>query len=207
MRRFGLFLLSCVVLAAAFFPSRASAVGFGVYGMVGEGDADWEEDSSGLTISMDLDRYGAGVVLEFGNTARDFLNYRIGLGYEKTDYDISGVELVNVDAVVMTHDFGMALLRRGGIKVWFGPELCLSYSKGSLESVPSFDVEMLGVGVGPVFGLDLNHLDSPININFQGGYLFTQYDVDAELGGLSADFTVEENQYFVRISFIFRLGE
>jgi hypothetical protein len=207
MRRFGFFLLSCVVLATGFFPSEAVAMGFGVYGMSGMGDADWEEDSSGLEISMDLDRYGAGVVLEFGNTARDFLNYRVGLGYERTSHDISGVDLVKTDAVVMTHDFGIALIRRGGIKVWAGPELSLSYSKGSLESVSSFDIEMLGVGVGPVVGLDLNHLDSPININFQSGYLFTKYDVDAELGGLSADFSVEESQYFVRVSFIFRLGE
>ena len=144
------------VLLLAWCAPEALAAGFGFYGKFGEGKVRYNNAAG--TLRENTEFIGAGMVLDTA-VARDRLfNYRLHVGYEKLKNDLERLESVVVD-----QDFGLALHRSKKSRIWLGPELRIAFSDDDI-----------GIGIGPVVGVNL-HAGRSTSVVLKGGVIFTDF--------------------------------
>lgn len=186
------------------------AVGLGVYGGLSSGNSDWTaEDDYGRTWDCERDsgHTEAGLVLDTTVAKDRLFNYRLNLGYQKLGFE-KGNSKLEMEGFVMRHVFGFGVLRNKDVRLWLGPQLSFSWSSGGYEGVSNFDVNLFGVGIAPVIGVNFN-LGPVVTLALDGGYWFTKYFGTGESTSTyyDRDYSVSEQTPFVNFSLIFRIGD
>lgn len=160
----------CLLMCAA----NAHAFGVGPYIEYDAGSGSFSEDEDRLAMdgdAADMEVNGFGIMMDTNLSTPMFFNYRLSMGYNSMDLP-SGNDGWRVS---MDHEFGFGMLQTEGLRVWFGPQLHLSYGRwevarfndaGGYEEYASYldeyygdttdDVKVFGVGVGAVLGANLN---------------------------------------------------
>ncbi|OGR02164.1 MAG: hypothetical protein A2511_13890 [Deltaproteobacteria bacterium RIFOXYD12_FULL_50_9] len=213
-----LLLITACFVTTITFSSNAHAFGLGAYGSIGAGEADWEIDSSSSpntpTFKFDIESQGFGFVMDTNVAKNNVFNYRLQIGYEQVEQtnQKDSKEVLNLKGVVIDNDFGFGIIRTAPFRLWLGPELRLAYLSGSpsYDNVEynDFDIELFGIGLGPVIGANIN-LGSVVTIGIKTGYLFSKFFGSGEdkLYNYSEDYEIDDQQYFVNMSILFRIGE
>lgn len=157
-------------------PAAAHAAAVGVYGSVGAGTADWDENTfagfDNTRDRRDTRHGGAGLVLD---AAAPFapIGYRLNVGWERITherrFDVARLEL---EGIVVDQDLTLQLIGPGPLRLWVGPELRLGFFDGSWDG--GGDEDFLAIGIGPVFGADFR-VSPGMAVSWKVGYLYTSY--------------------------------
>ncbi len=201
-----LFVFLFVILCLNAVDSIAGG-GFGFYGLIGSGDGDGKVEVSGYpteNINFDTKYSGFGIVMDTAAGADKLFNYRFNLGYEKLTFKDDTGDL-KLDSYVLDQDFGFGVLRSKITRLWLGPELRVSYTKGNDATYSDMEYKFWGFGIGPVAGIDFNLGDSVV-LALKGGYLYTKYYGKMDSPGVSADYDLTETHAFGSVALIFKFG-
>lgn len=238
-RLFQIQLIVATLLWGLWTPA-AMAIGLGFYTELpfpeGYGDLEQTTIRSGIDSGADNSRVdykhdliGFGFVLDT-NVAQDSLfNYRLNLGYEKTEWDLkdapsnslrpislsNGYKL-NLDSVVMDNTFGFAVYRDKLWRVWLGPQVRLAFLWGDGEfgdgtHDPSWEYGFFGTGWGGVIGVNYNPGDL-FTGSLTTGYRYTKYyGGDKHIGSAPFDYTsdyeADESKFFIKLEILFRIDD
>jgi hypothetical protein len=201
--------LFCAVMVTGYV-STAGAAGFGVYGSLGSGSADWTLTDSysgtgtNTTFKTDSDHEGAGFVFDTALARDSFFNYQLNLGYDKfTSKIVDTGETLDMSGLMISNSFGFGIVRTSGYRLWLGPEIRLAWPKGSQDG---YDYDFFGIGIGPVIGMNFN---TPGAVVFQvkAGYQMMSYTGEANATGSSygyADYDLDERLIYVNVGILFR---
>jgi len=220
--RIKVFLL--IFLFAVFLSeSMATGVGFNISG--GRGEAEWNATNwshSGSDKDFDFDtdikKKGAGFVLDTAVSSDRVFNYRLNLGWERNEYKIDDVYkyIIHPDIYgkfetsgwFMSHDFGFRIFNNSKVRIWMGPQVRLSSTKGELKSNKNYEIDFISFGVGPVLGLNI-HITSSMSILFKAGMLFERNWGELENRSNHDDWKIDsEGEYsFASAGLLFRFGE
>lgn len=216
----------CLGLLSVFLTSEAAAIGLGLYTSYGEGSASWDIDwestfrnsrqiSGSGSIESETEHSGIGFVMDT-NVAKDRLfNYRLKLGYEQyIDIPEGGGRRDEFEGFIMSHAFGFGVLRTRLLRLWLGPQLEFFGYSGNPENNDDFDMFLIGMGIGPVIGLNIN-LGKVVTLAIDGGYNFRYYGGHGEQENSSVgyeeeyeeDYEIREHGGYVGFALIFRIGD
>jgi hypothetical protein len=198
-------LMVATTIATLAAADAARATGFGVYGSLGAGSADWRNDHFGgydnVDETRDTSHGGAGLVFD---AAAPFspLGYRLSVGWERItqerQFDTPRLEL---EGVVVDQDLMVQLIGGPGpLRMWVGPELRLGFFNGSFDGVDA-DEDFLALGLGPVFGLDFD-VSPGLSISWKLGALFTGYSGRNNSSSID-DSSLGEGHAFANLSILF----
>jgi len=196
----------CLVMVIAFGASGASAAGFGVYGSLGSGSADWTVDdwmSVPTTFKTDSEHEGAGFVLDTAVAKDSFFNYQLNLGYDKftNKKTTDGAKVTDLAGLMISNSFGFGIVRTSGFRLWMGPEIRLAWPTGSEAGI---DVDLFGIGIGPVVGMNFN-LPGTVTFQVKAGYQLMSYT--GEMYSYSngyTDYDIDEKLIYVNLGILFR---
>ncbi len=201
------------VIALVFVSSfQAHAIGLGAYLQGGGGSSEWEADDLGGSFDFETDsgHAGLGVVFDTNLSEDRLMNYRVQLGYERAVHDPDNHwGDIRMDSVVLDQDVGFGFYRTPRMRFWAGPEVRLSYSKGSPKHRDDYEFRLWGFGIGPVAGMNFN-ISSAFSICVKAGLLAIGYGGELKDDSDTIDdedYAVSESLAFVNVSFMFRAGE
>lgn len=208
-------ILFIAVLFFVLSPMSAHAIGIGVYGSYGLGSADWK-DGFFSDFSTDTDHKAGGLSFDTSLSGRRVFNYHLNIGKEvmntkdfiARNFTSAYTSDLQLSGLSMSNTFGLGGEISPGIKMWVGPELHLSWLKGSPSNVPGFKLDGAGLGFGPSLGVNFN-LPSGLTLLLKAGYLVTRYSFDGE-GILDSRFVsntnyhVDENYTYLNLEIMFR---
>lgn len=182
-------------------PEDAMAFGFGVTGSFASGDLEANDDSifgsGGIRTRYHQRRRSVGVVYDT-NVGRDAIfNYRLGISYQGMKAK-SSTGRFDLEGVSIENDFGFSLVRNETARFWVGPEVKVEHLEGTETFMGYRDhMGVLGVGLGPVAGLNLR-LGDDISLIAKGGYIFQS--------GVRLFSEWDEKYGFITFGMIFNLG-
>jgi hypothetical protein len=201
-------------LICVFGGNNANAAGLGFYGSFGAGTADWSPDS-GLTYKKSTDHLGAGLALDTAPNSDRLFNYRLNIGYDQfRNRNSNAWGNADFDGFVISNNFGFGGLITPTTRLWFGPEVRVEWLDGSPKSYTSYKIRLMGVGFGPVVGVNFNYDDRHTFV-VKAGYQLLHYLGEGE-GGYSHstnsaittstryDYDVTEKLFYVTLEFLFR---
>lgn len=167
--------LFAVMVATCFFHlPKAHAVGLGLYGEGGGGTADWSPDHN-ENFRKSARHFAYGFALDTAPASNSLFNYNLNIGYDTFSNNSKNAwGDADLDGVVMSHNFGFGGLITPHIRLWFGPELRLSWHEGSPNNFSNYTIRTFGVGIGPVLGLNFN-VGERLTFILKGGYQFINY--------------------------------
>ncbi len=221
-------LLLALIMITGFSVSNASAAGFGMYGALGSGSADWHIDgwpdleaqppgSLGYPASdfkTDPEHAGGGLVFDTAVAKDKLFNYQLNLGYDafRNKDRTDGFTLSNLRGLVVSNAFGLGIVRTSWFRMWLGPEIRLTWQTGEI-TVPALQMgrrncDLIGAGIGPVLGLNLNFTGN-VTIAVKAGYQWMSYYGQMETTTFDgyADVDVHERLAYVNIGFLFRSSD
>jgi hypothetical protein len=169
----------CILL---LYVPDALAGGFGYYGTFGAGKVKYKE--LGGSYRENSKFIGGGLVFDTAVAKDNSFNYRFSVGYEKLTNDFDRLE-----SIVIDQDFGLAIHRSAHSRIWFGPELRIFFSN-----------DEIGMGIGPVLGINL-HTGRSVTAALKMGVLFSDF-----FGGnwvFSTDYE-NESHAFINLAILFR---
>lgn len=216
------FLLAMLLVFA--YAGAASAAGLGFYATAGGGSADWDlsTPSSFGSYNKDTSHGGFGIFLDTNVAKNQLFNYRLSLGAE--DFKSrpgEGTAIYDLSGVVLDQDFGFGLVRTKDVRFWLGPELRLAVFEGTVQNsltgqtlqfcswgrCEDYKVSLVGIGIGPVIGLNI-HMGDTVSFALKGGYLSTTYSGTGSYPNCSTctdtDFDVTEGHTFINAAIILR---
>jgi hypothetical protein len=209
MKKILSFQILIAIFVSLFFVSSASALGLGFYGSFGSGSGEWEVDpdeDSDYTVDTDNEHRSFGFVLDTAVAKDKVFNYRLQVGIDKwKEKDFDGGEF-EIDGFVVDNDFGFGVVRRENFRLWLGPELRIEYGEGILNDNTDAEVALIGIGVGPVIGVNFN-FGKTFTLGLKSGYLFEGY------GGTGRDlldsesYTIRSRQLYFNAAIIFRIND
>ena len=217
MKRFICIQVISLMVAVIFCLSNAMATGLGFYVVSGAGSADWTcdfESGNSRDFDEDTEHQGGGFVLDTTVARDSVFNYRLNLGYEElvSEYKPNR-DKTNMDCYTLDNTFGFGVLRTRVVRLWIGPQLRLALAKGNIEDVSGYDIDLFGLGIGPVIGLNLN-FGSVATTAFTIGYRFTHYSGEGKDSDnndyhnyYDCDYEVDDTEFFFNISMLFRIGD
>lgn len=167
-------LATAVATLGGHTPAHAASIG--VYGSLGAGTADWDENTfegfDNTRDNRDTRHGGAGLVFDASAPFAP-LGYRLNVGWERITherrFDVARLEL---EGIVVDQDLTLQLIGPGPLRLWVGPELRLAFFDGSWDG--GGDEDFLAIGIGPVFGADFN-ISPAMAVSWKVGYLYTGY--------------------------------
>ena len=152
---------TCVLFAVLLFmATTAQAFGVGGYFHYGKADAEIEG------FDDDTEKLGFGIVIDTNLAKNRLINYRLTLGYQKTEFD-SGFD---ADGLSINNTLGFGLYKSPSMRLWFGPSIRLNVDVLDVEIIDIVDV---GIGGGPELGINLHvgdHLSAGVSLSYQ--YMF-----------------------------------
>jgi hypothetical protein len=209
-----LLLLSCIT--SLLYSAQAMAVGFGFYGSVGKGSAEWDDDylTASPIFELDSEHKAFGVTLDTSLASERLFNYHLNIGREtftsKSFIDRGAATALGdleLEGLVMSHTFGFGGKFSDSFKMWLGPEIRWHWVEGSPDKASGFQVEGAGFGYGPSIGLNFN-FDSGLTLMLKAGYIMSNYELDGEgfINGTytSTDYDVDEEFTYVNLEIMFR---
>jgi hypothetical protein len=185
MHRFLLLSIPLFVSLLAGTPTTSLAAGFGPYfEYVGSsGEVDLDGVGVELDLDYDSDKYGFGLAIDTNVAADRLFNYRLNLGYQKTnrEFDVPSLgssiiaaplagELRNIDGdgLSLNNHFGFGMLRTRDVRLWAGPTLRLGFDVFDTNS-NSVDIVDVYAGVGAALGINI-HTGSLVSLGITAGY-------------------------------------
>lgn len=193
--------LRCGVAGILFaLSAQAYAVGLGLYVSQGSGDADF--DGTYSNFSADTEQSAIGFTFDTNLSKNRVFNYRLGV--EKGTLKFNQFE---VDEVAVTNDFGFSLVREDNLRIWIGPELRISFQDKQESS--GWEYSGVGVGVGPVIGLNWHLGQNGPSLIAKAGALGSSYvlDVTEPSGWLNDSYTITQDSVFMNFGITFRINE
>lgn len=222
------YLLLALIMITGFSVSNADASGFGMYGSLGSGSADWHVDgwtdveaqppgSLGYPASdfkTDSEHKGGGFVFDTAVAKDKLFNYQLTVGYDafKNKDRADGTTLSNLRGWVVSNAFGFGIVRTSGFRLWLGPEVRLSWQTGDNRDqvFPQFgkNYDLFGAGIGPALGMNFN-FPGNFTIAVKAGYQFISYYGQMETTVMDnyAGVDVHERLAYVNIGFMFRTSD
>lgn len=177
------------LMAVLSWPVSSSAVGLGVY--VGESRVEYDTDFD----SIDADIRSFGFVLDSAVAADRVFNYRLELGYGRSEYDLPLDMTIKTDVYTINNTFGFGVVRTRVVRLWLGPQLGIYYEDGD-----GF-WDAFGINVGPALGLNI-HLGPVVSLSFSAYGRYGYYYIDFDDGDY------DDTQWIVggHAALLFRLG-
>lgn len=165
-------LASYLVVSAVLLtlPGLAHAFGFGVAVSGGNGTLN-ETDSYTQNVSFRETRESVGAVYD-SNLGQDRLfNYRGTLSYQFLQAE-GDIQRYNLHGMNIENDFGFRLAGGDGWRFWAGPQVRVEILSGTYRyrDNPKEETANLGVGVGPVAGVNID-LGNDLTLTLKGGYI------------------------------------
>lgn len=218
MRRFVLIQLLSFLFICFFCISDVMAIGLGFtpFTHFSSGDLDWKIDyddsgyiwgSGDYTYEFDDDsrHQGFEFVLDTAVARNTVFNYRLNLGYEKFESKDMDLEM---DSITVDNTFGFAVLRTKVIRLWLGPQLRFSYSHD--DDSDDLEIDLLGFGIGPVIGVNLNFSEL-VTPSFTVGYRVTKYEGTGKdtywYEEDEYDISIDEKSFFFNFCILFRIND
>ncbi|GMR18832.1 MAG: hypothetical protein BMS9Abin33_1277 [Gammaproteobacteria bacterium] len=191
-----------------FWVAESYALGLGI--TTGSGSEEWDHNYIGVSsFNHDGDREirNFGFVLDTAVARNALFNYRFSFVAEKNSADRAGLDM---KGVAMTHDFGFALFRNKAVRVWLGPRVKVSYFNDITQTLSSSstDGNVVGIGFGPVFGINI-HLPEVASFSITAGTLRGGYVGEYETSPVYTfnDLDVDSRGGFVNFSVLFRIRD
>jgi len=201
------------MLVFGFMTSQSLGIGLGAYFTTGSGSGEWtaqDEDSDEWDIETNDNGSGFGFVLDTAVAKNRVFNYRLGIGFERKDYENEANETLEIDNFVIENDFGFGLVRTPKIRLWLGPELKISSGSGDFDSdgAEEYDVDLVSVGIGPVLGLNV-HVGKLVTLGLKTGLLFESIYGHARHDDSSydIDYTGDDSYFYFNFAIIFRIND
>ena len=185
------------------------AIGLGM--SLGAGTEDWNNDRKH---AGDRENTNYGFILDTAVAQDRLFNYRLTFQFEKNQAEDQGLDM---EGIATTHDFAFGVVRSKTTRFWLGPQLRVAYYRDLAPSLVA-DVEYtgsaLGIGVGPVVGLNL-HLKKLVTFSVSASYmLFGRYTGDYGIDVVNTEGRVGNNTvdadfsgFFANMSIIFRIND
>jgi hypothetical protein len=206
------FLVACI-----FGLSNANAAGFGFYGTGGLGTADWsgDYDSRISNFRKDTNHLGLGLALDTAPARDNLFNYHMNIGYDRFSNRGGGAwGEADFEGVLLSNNFGFGALINPTTRLWFGPELRLEWAEGSPKQYPDYKINLFGVGIGPVLGLNFN-IGQKHTIVVKAGFQYLHYYGEGignfahttnsqATSSYNYEYDVTEKLYYVSLEFLFR---
>ncbi len=162
-----LFIVTCF-----FSVMKAHAAGLGLYASGGRGTADWSTRDD-ETFKKSTSRLGVGLALDTNPDSDRLFNYNLNIGYERfSNHNGNAWKNLDLNGFVVRNAFGFGGLITPDVRVWFGPQLSLSWFEGSPDSFQDYTIRLFGIGIGPTLGVNFN-AGEHMKIVLKGGYQFT----------------------------------
>ena len=194
------------IVAVSLFlaAAPAQAAGFGGYFEYSRGIG--YLDIFGFDADFDDDKYGVGFAFDT-NVSRDRLfNYRLNVGYERTNRKYEGGLKEKLNGFSINNMFGFGVYRDPNARVWLGPSVRLGVDVLSDPSAwypPSVD-EVVDVNVGGGLALGVNvHTGDVGSAAFTFGYQYL-YVREILSGGPNTTFDGGEHRISFNFSYFFR---
>jgi hypothetical protein len=198
--------------------SQAHAAGFGLYGSLGGGRADWTVDETSLTtldFGKDTGHVSVGLAMDTAPASNKLFNYQLNLGYDRFRNTGGGAwGPADFEGLVVSNNFGFGSMISPTTRFWFGPEIRVTWLDGHPEHFKNYKVNLFGVGIGPVIGMNLNYDDTHtlvlkmgyqyINYVGEGNGRFNHTTNAADTISRNYDYDVTEKMLYVTVGFLFR---
>lgn len=134
-------------------------------------------------------------------------NCRLGLGFERKNYEDEDGDTLEIDNFVIENDFGFGVVRTPKIRFWLGPEIKIASGSGYVDTDLDEDVDdnLVSVGIGPVLGLNF-HAGKLVTRGIKTGLLFESFVGRGEhkTRDDAVDFTGNDSYFFINFAIIFR---
>lgn len=225
------YLFLALIVMTGFSASPASASGFGMYGSLGSGSADWHIDgwpdleaqpagSLGYPASdfkTNSEHRGGGFVFDTAVAKDQLYNYQLTLGFDAFNNKdkADGITLSTMRGLVVGNAFGFGIVRTGWFRMWLGPEIRLAWQTGE-TAVPlvlppvlgTRNCDLFGAGIGPVLGMNFN-LPGYVTIAVKAGYQWMSYYGQMKTTVMDGftDVDVDERLAYVSIGLLFRSSD
>jgi len=213
-------LLFTALLFAVFAcgSSQAHAAGFGFYGSAGGGTADWTQGNISIhsrDFDKDTNHLGVGLVMDTAPARDKLFNYQLNIGYDRFgNRGGSAWGNVDFDGVAISNNFGFGAMISPTTRVWFGPELRVTWADGNPDKYANYKIHIFGVGIGPVIGVNLNY-DEMHTLVLKMGFQYSRYvgegngnfshDTNStSIYWNSYDYDTTEKMLYVSIAYLFR---
>lgn len=228
----------CVIGAGLIFSSHfgienAHAIGLGGYLTFGKGNSelnseydDGSEDE--FESNGDAEVRGIGFLLDTAVAKDRVFNYRLQIGFEKTEYDfdelkntktnenltpdLNNFEL-DIERFVIDNTFGFGIVRKESFRLWIGPQVRIGYMSGDGSITVSgdrtdLDIKGLIFGFAPVIGTNINFKNN-FTLGVDLGYRFNGFFGDFEEPDTNDDGTFYGNDdgLFINFAFIYRIND
>jgi len=139
--------------------------------------------------------------------ARDKLyNYNLTVGYgifRNTNNAAWGN--ADLDGLIISNSFGFGTLITPKVRIWFGPEIKVTWVDGSPHNYSNYKINLFGVGKGLVLGVNFNDsekLTTVVKMGFQvfdyvgeGKGFFSHETNSASTSYLRRDYDVREKMF------------
>jgi hypothetical protein len=210
-----------IFVAFIFCPMAARAAGFGIYGSLGGGNADWSPDTGwpwspgdNAVFKKSTEHIGVGLVMDTVPARDRLFNYQLNLGYDQfRNYNRNAWGNAAFNSFVISNNFGFGTLINPTTRMWFGPELRIAWTEGSPDHY-DYKVRLFGIGIGPVIGVNFNY-DDLHTFALKAGFQYIQYAGKGD-GNFSHstnlatpasnayNYDVTERMFYVTVELMFR---
>jgi hypothetical protein len=194
-----LFLVILCVGGMVAGENEAHAVGLGGYGSLGAGSANWSPDN-GTDFKKDTNHFGLGLVMDTAPARDQLFNYQLNIGYDRfRNKNSNGWGDADLDGFVISNNFGFGALITPRTRFWFGPELRLEWASGTPAKAPNGRINLFGLGVGPVVGLNFNTGAKETFVVKTGFQIVSYFSTD-----WISDYNVSEKFFYITLEYLFR---
>jgi hypothetical protein len=209
-----------VILVVTLATLPALSAGFGAYFEYAHTDGELDLDFNGFGTSADeldleSDKFGFGFVLDT-NLARDrLLNYRLTVGYQRTNREYDDVVLgsatlrlgdIDADGFTFNNVLGFGLSRGPSHRLWIGPAVRLGVDVFDTGS-DDVDIVDISIGGGAAIGLNIHseeHLTVGLTAGYQYLYISEVISVDVPGFDETESFDAYEHVAMANITVFFR---
>jgi len=208
--------LSLALLCAAIV-NDAAAAGLGVYGSVGGGRADWSPENT-ANFKKTTGHLDFGLAMDTAPARDKLYNYNLTVGYGIfRNMNNTAWGTADLDGLIISNSFGFGTLVTPKIRIWFGPEIKVTWVDGSPQHYSNYKINLFGVGKGLVLGVNFNDnekLTTVVKMGFQvfdyvgeGKGFFSHETNSASTSYLRRDYDVREKMLTLTLEFLFRTSD
>ncbi|MBN1408970.1 MAG: hypothetical protein JW956_14320 [Calditrichaceae bacterium] len=217
MRIFFYLLLTFAFVGLLIIPNASFATGLGIQiPSIASGTSNRTidpEDGDTYDIEQDIGHFGFGFVLDTKVAKRGVFNYRLNINYEIVDLGDENAWKEDFKRLAIDNTFGFAVLQSKVVRLWIGPQVRLAYMSYSSDlEYASLDVNLIGLGLAPVFGANFN-IGSLVSICPELGYRFSIYGGSMTFNEEYYKYEQEDvwamsnREFFLRLNILFRISD
>ncbi len=223
MKRFILIQFIILLTGCFLIHTDVKAIGLGFYADLpvheGSGDNLAKNDYERFSYDTDDENNSLGFVLDTALASNSLFNYRLNLGYGDWKWKTKAGGRLKLDAYTVDNTFGFSMFRNKHVRLWIGPQLRFCVLEGKYidrfgDQDADWKYSYVGFGFAPVIGLNYNPGDF-FTASITMGYRFMKYYGDDDYrgnnryydSGYEAKYENDEKQFFMNISFFFRIND